>query len=52
MENVYSGQHPTLSESKKALSTVTSIINGTGSLGTIVGVMIAGPLSSGGKHLV
>lgn len=39
------GQHPSLSGSAKALSTVTAIIDGTGSLGTTAS-FIVGPLSS------
>ena len=39
------GQHPSLQGSAKALSTVTAIIDGTGSLGTSAS-FIVGPLSS------
>ena len=39
------GQHPSLQGSAKALSTVTAIIDGTGSLGTTAS-FIVGPLSS------
>ena len=46
---LYLGQHPSLSGSKKALSTVTAIIDGTGSIGAAIGPLLAGPLS-GNDH--
>lgn len=39
------GQHPSLQGSKKALATVTAIIDGTGSVGAAIGPLLAGPLS-------
>lgn len=42
------GQHKSLEGNGKALATVTSIIDGTGSIGAAVGPMIAGLVQSGG----
>jgi OPA family glycerol-3-phosphate transporter-like MFS transporter 1/2 len=42
------GQHKSLEGNAKALATVTSIIDGTGSIGAAVGPMIAGLVQSGG----
>ena len=42
------GQHKSLDGNAKALATVTSIIDGTGSIGAAVGPMIAGLVQSGG----
>jgi OPA family glycerol-3-phosphate transporter-like MFS transporter 1/2 len=42
------GQHKSLEGNSKALATVTSIIDGTGSIGAAVGPMIAGLVQSGG----
>ena len=38
------GTHPSLRGSSKALATVTSIIDGTGSIGAAVGPLLAGAL--------
>lgn len=42
------GQHKSLQGNGKALATVTSIIDGTGSIGAAVGPLIAGLVQSGG----
>ncbi len=42
------GQHKSLEGNAKALATVTSIIDGTGSIGAAVGPLIAGLVQSGG----
>lgn len=42
------GQHKSLEGNGKALATVTSIIDGTGSIGAAVGPLIAGLVQSGG----
>ena len=42
------GQHKSLEGNDKALATVTSIIDGTGSIGAAVGPLIAGLVQSGG----
>lgn len=42
------GQHKSLDGNGKALATVTSIIDGTGSIGAAVGPLIAGLVQSGG----
>lgn len=46
------GQHKSLEGNGKALATVTSIIDGTGSLGAAVGPLIAGLVQSGGWQKV
>lgn len=42
------GQHKSLEGNGKALATVTSIIDGTGSIGAAVGPLIAGLVQAGG----
>jgi OPA family glycerol-3-phosphate transporter-like MFS transporter 1/2 len=42
------GQHKSLEGNAKALATVTSIIDGTGSIGAAVGPLIAGLVQAGG----
>jgi OPA family glycerol-3-phosphate transporter-like MFS transporter 1/2 len=42
------GQHRSLEGNAKALATVTSIIDGTGSIGAAVGPLIAGLVQAGG----
>ncbi|XP_070501868.1 glucose-6-phosphate exchanger SLC37A2 isoform X2 [Chironomus tepperi] len=42
------GQHKSLQGNSKALATVTSIIDGTGSIGAAVGPLIAGLVQAGG----
>ena len=40
----FQGTHPSLSGSAKALATVTSIIDGTGSIGAAIGPFLAGAI--------
>ena len=40
------GTHPSLGDNSKAVATVTSIIDGTGSIGAAVGPLLAGLVSS------
>lgn len=42
------GQHKSLEGNSRALATVTSIIDGTGSIGAAIGPLIAGLVQSGG----
>uniref|UniRef100_A0A8C6LP22 Solute carrier family 37 member 1 n=1 Tax=Nothobranchius furzeri TaxID=105023 RepID=A0A8C6LP22_NOTFU len=46
------GTHKSLKGNARALSTVTAIIDGTGSVGAAVGPLLAGLLSAGGWHRV
>jgi MFS transporter, OPA family, solute carrier family 37 (glycerol-3-phosphate transporter), member 1/2 len=46
------GQHKSLEGNAKALATVTSIIDGTGSIGAAVGPLIAGLVQDGGWNNV
>jgi len=46
------GQHKSLEGNAKALATVTSIIDGTGSIGAAVGPLIAGLVQAGGWQRV
>jgi len=46
------GTHPCLQGNARALATVTSIIDGTGSIGAAVGPLLAGPVSSFGWKYV
>ena len=46
------GQHKSLNGNAKALATVTSIIDGTGSIGAAVGPLIAGLVQAGGWQKV
>jgi OPA family glycerol-3-phosphate transporter-like MFS transporter 1/2 len=46
------GQHKSLKGNGRALATVTSIIDGTGSIGAALGPLIAGLVQSGGWQKV
>lgn len=46
------GQHKSLEGNSKALATVTSIIDGTGSIGAAIGPLIAGLVQDGGWNNV
>lgn len=43
------GTHSSLGGNAKALSTVTAIIDGTGSIGAAIGPLLAGVVSAGGQ---